>query len=271
MRDMKIGVAGGAGRMGQTLLQHIHNTQGCVVSGGSEFPRHASIGADVGVIAGLRELNIKVTDSPALLFEVSDAVIDFTTPESTVENARCAENNETILIAGTTGLSTADRKYLETASKKAPVVYAANMSVGVNVLIEVVRQVASLLPEDQFDIEIMEVHHRDKADAPSGTALALGQAAAESRCISLDECSDRARDGFTGARKIGNIGFAVLRGGGIPGDHTVMFASNSERLELIHRAQDRSIFAAGAIRAALWARDKLPGLYSMGDVLGFDR
>ncbi len=268
MADLKIGIAGCAGRMGQTLLRQVAATPGCVIAGGSEAPGSAAIGQDVAGLAGLPAAGIAVADNADALFATCDAVLDFTIPAATVANAKAAAAHGKILIAGTTGMSARDEAALRASAEQTPIVYAANMSVGVNVLAQVVKQVAAMLDPDAFDIEVVEMHHRNKVDAPSGTALVLGRAAAQGRGVALDDVADRGRDGITGARQAGHIGFASLRGGSVPGDHTVIFASDSERLELTHRAQDRSLFAAGAVRAALWARGKPAGLYDMTDVLG---
>lgn len=268
MTDLKIGVAGCAGRMGQTLLRQVAATPGCAIAAGSEAPGSAAIGQDVTAQAGLPAAGIEIVDDVDALFAASDAVLDFTVPAATVENAKAAAAQGKVLIAGTTGLTAEDEDVLRQASAKTAIVYAGNMSVGVNVLAQVVKQLAATLDARSFDVEILEMHHRHKVDAPSGTALLLGRAAAEGRGVSLDTAADRGRDGITGAREQGHIGFASLRGGGVPGDHTVIFASDNERIELTHRAQDRSLFAAGAVRAALWAKDQPPGLYDMKDVLG---
>jgi 4-hydroxy-tetrahydrodipicolinate reductase len=268
MADLKIGIAGCAGRMGQTLLRQVAATPGCVIAGGSEAPGGAAVGHDVAALAGLPAAGIAVVDCADALFAACDAVLDFTAPTATVAHARAAATQRKILIAGTTGMGAEDEAVLRDASRQTAIVFAANMSVGVNVLAQVVKQVAALLGPEAFDIEVVEMHHRNKVDAPSGTALLLGRAAAQGRGVDLDAVADRGRDGITGARQTGHIGFASLRGGSVPGDHTVVFASDSERLELTHRAQDRSLFAAGAVRAALWAHGKPAGLYDMTDVLG---
>ncbi len=268
MADLKIGIAGCAGRMGQALFRQVSATPGCVVAGGSEAAGSSAVGQDVGAVAGLPAIGVDVVDTPDALFASCQAVLDFTVPAATVANAKAAAAHSTILIAGTTGLTADDEAALRAASADTAIVYAANMSVGVNVLAQVVKQVAAKLGGDAFDIEVVERHHRKKVDAPSGTALLLGRAAAEGRGVDLDSVAERSRDGITGARAEGAIGFASLRGGSVPGDHTVMFASDSERLEFTHRAQDRTLFAAGAVRAALWAKDQGPGLYDMKDVLG---
>ena len=268
MADLKIGIAGCAGRMGQALIRQVDATPGCIVAGGSEATGGAAVGQDIGAVAGLPAIGVNVVDSAEALFASCDAVLDFTIPAATVAHARAAAAAKSILIAGTTGLTPDDEAVLHQAAKETTIVYAANMSVGVNVLAQVVKQVAAMLGGDAFDIEVVEMHHRKKVDAPSGTALLLGRAAAEGRGVDLDAVAERGRDGITGARAEGAIGFASLRGGSVPGDHTVMFASDSERLEFTHKAQDRSLFAAGAVRAALWAKDQPAGLYDMKDVLG---
>ena len=264
---MRIGVTGCAGRMGLTLLRHIAAHANGVIAGGCEAPGHAAVGRDVGDLAGLASLGVNVSDDAAGLFEASDAVVDFTAPAATVRHAQLAAQTGTALIAGTTGLSADDEAALANAAQSAAIVYAANMSVGVNLLLQVTEQLASRLDES-FDIEIVEMHHRHKVDAPSGTALAFGRAAAAGRGVDLDEAAERGRDGHTGARTPGAIGFASLRGGAVAGDHTIIYASDNERIELTHRARDTGLFAAGAVRAALWTEGKPPGLYGMKDVLG---
>ena len=264
---MRIGVTGCAGRMGLTLLRHIAAHANGVIAGGCEAPGHAAVGRDVGDLAGLASLGVNVSDDAAGLFEASDAVVDFTAPAATVRHAQLAAQTGTALIAGTTGLSADDEAALANAAQSAAIVYAANMSVGVNLLLPVTEQLASRLDES-FDIEIVEMHHRHKVDAPSGTALAFGRAAAAGRGVDLDEAAERGRDGHTGARTPGAIGFASLRGGAVAGDHTIIYASDNERIELTHRARDTGLFAAGAVRAALWTEGKPPGLYGMKDVLG---
>ena len=268
MANLKIGIAGCAGRMGQTLIRQVSDTPGCVVAGGSEAAESEAIGRDVGAVAGITAVGIGVVNSADALFASCDAVLDFTAPAATVANAKAAATHNTILIAGTTGLTNTDEAVLRAAATDTAIIYAANMSVGVNILAQAVKQVAAMLGPEAFDVEIVEMHHRNKVDSPSGTALLLGRAAATGRTVDLDVVAERGRDGITSARAEGAIGFASLRGGSVPGDHTVIFASDSERLELTHRAQGRNLFAAGAVRAALWAKGKSPGLYDMKDVLG---
>ncbi|TDI59177.1 MAG: 4-hydroxy-tetrahydrodipicolinate reductase [Alphaproteobacteria bacterium] len=267
--DLSIGIVGCGGRMGRTLLRQVTQTDGCTLAGGTEIDGHHAIGIDLGLLAGLEEpLNLVASADRQSLFETSDVIIDFTVPDTTALLAALAAETKTAHIVGTTGLDEDQMRVVTDAARRTVVVQAPNFSIGVNLLAALTRQVAQVL-DPQFDIEILEIHHRHKVDAPSGTALALGHAAAEGRGVSLDNVADRARDGVTGARKVGNIGFASLRGGNVVGDHTVIFAADDERIELTHRAGDRTIFARGAVHAALWTQGKAPGYYTMTDVLGF--
>jgi 4-hydroxy-tetrahydrodipicolinate reductase len=269
MGDMKIAVMGAAGRMGRELVRVVHATPGCALAGGIEPAGSIALGQDLGFLAGLGSLGVKITDDPLAVIADVDAILDFTVPAATVEFAGLAANARIVHVIGTTGLSGEDERAIEAAARHATVIKAGNMSLGVNLLVALARKVAQALDED-YDIEILEMHHRHKVDAPSGTALMLGRAAAEGRSVDLDERSVRVRDGHTGERKRGDIGFASLRGGSVVGDHTVIFAGEGERVELTHRAADRGIFARGAVRAALWGRGKDPGLFTMLDVLGID-
>ncbi len=253
--------------MGRVLVRAVHETPGCEIAGGTEPPGSSSIGADLGELAGIGRLGVAVADNPIELFVKSEAVLDFTVPAATVEHAALAAQARIVHVIGTTGLSTEDEEKIKAAARHAAIVKSGNMSMGVILMAALVKRAAAALDED-FDIEIVEMHHRHKVDAPSGTALLLGRAAAEGRRIALAQHSVRSRDGHTGPRTRGDIGFAALRGGDVVGDHTVIFAGPSERLEFTHRAGDRALFARGAIKAALWAKDKPPGLYSMEDVLG---
>ena len=266
-QDLKFGVAGAAGRMGRALLAEIAGAEGAALVAATEAPASPELGRDAGELAGLGPLGVALGDDPRAMFAAADAVLDFTTPQATRAHAELAAENGKILIAGTTGLGPDETAALGAFGARAVIVWAANMSLGVNLLLGLTEQVARTLDQD-FDIEIVEMHHRHKLDAPSGTALALGRAAAQGRGVSLDEVALRGRDGRTGARPRGAIGFAALRGGDVVGDHTVVFAGTGERIELSHRAAHRRIYAAGALHAAFWARDKAPGLYSMKDVLG---
>ncbi len=264
---MKIAVMGAAGRMGRELVRAIAAAPGCTVSGGTEAPGNAFVGRDVGEVAGIEPVGTRISDDAASVIAGADAILDFTSPKATVAFARFAAESHTVHIIGTTGFDAASEAAIADAAKKTVVVKAGNMSLGVNLLVELTRKVAAALGPD-FDIEILEMHHRMKVDAPSGTALMLGKAAAEGRDVNLDRASVRARDGHTGPRGEGDIGFATLRGGNVVGDHTVIFAGDGERIELTHRATDRGIFARGAIKAAIWGKGRAPGLYSMADVLG---
>jgi 4-hydroxy-tetrahydrodipicolinate reductase len=265
--EMSIAVMGAGGRMGRELVRAVHAADACRVAGGIEPEGSAVVGTDIGELAGVGRLDIPVTsDALALIAEV-DAILDFTVPAASVNFAGLAANARIVHVIGTTGLSEADETALSAAARHATIIKAGNMSLGVNLLVELTRKVAQALDED-FDIEIVEMHHRHKVDAPSGTALMLGQAAADGRGVSLGERSVRVRDGHTGARNPGDIGFATLRGGSVVGEHTVIFAADGERVELAHKATDRGIFSRGAVKAALWGKGKGPGLYSMVDVLG---
>lgn len=264
---MRIGIVGGGGRMGQMLIRQVLATDGATLAGATERSGSPATGRDLGTLVGADPLGVAVTDDAVALFAASDVVIDFTAPAATLAHADLAAAHGTALIVGTTGLSADDHAKLAVAATRAPLVVAANFSLGVTLLAGLVRKVAATLGPD-WDIEIVEMHHRHKVDAPSGTALALGQAAAAGRGVDLAAVKDAVRDGHTGARTPGDIGFATLRGGDVVGDHTVMFATDAERLELTHKAGSRAIFARGAVRAALWAGGRAPGLYSMDDVLG---
>lgn len=267
MTEMRLVVVGAAGRMGRMLIKAVAEAQGCALVGAIERKGSEVIGKDAGLLAGTGLLDVEVTDDPLPVFAQADGVLDFTAPAATIAFAALAAQARIVHVIGTTGLQDADFAKLEAAARHARIVQSGNMSLGVNLLAGLVRKVAATLGED-YDIEILEMHHRMKVDAPSGTALLLGEAAAEGRKLSLKERSVRSRDGHTGARNPGDIGFATLRGGTVVGEHTVMFAGPGERLELSHRAEDRSIFARGAVRAALWGFDKKPGYYTMADVLG---
>jgi 4-hydroxy-tetrahydrodipicolinate reductase len=265
---VKVGVVGCAGRMGQMLLKMLISAPGMVVVGGTERKGSIALGQDIGALAGADPLGISVGDDPSLLFDASDVVVDFTNPTATVSHAQMAARTGCALVIGTTGFDTDQLNSLYRAAQRAPIVLAANMSLGINLLQQVVEEIARILDPD-WDIEIIEMHHRQKIDAPSGTALALGEAAARGRGQQLRRISRRSRDGQVGPRVKGEIGFAALRGGDVVGDHTVIFAADGERVEITHRAASREIFARGAVKSVLWAAGKKPGLYSMRDVLGF--
>jgi len=267
MTGMRLVVVGAAGRMGRMLVKAVTETEGCRLVGAIEREGSLAIGDDAGQLAGCGKAGVAITDDPLPVFAQADGVLDFTAPSATVAFAALAAQARIVHVVGTTGLGDADVAKLETAARHARIVQSGNMSLGVNLLAGLVRKVAATLGED-FDIEVLEMHHRTKVDAPSGTALLLGEAAANGRQVALRDRSVRTRDGHTGARKPGDIGFASLRGGSVAGDHSVIFAGAGERLELVHRAEDRGIFARGAVRAALWAFERKPGYYTMADVLG---
>ena len=266
---MKLAIAGAAGRMGRVLTRIIHETEGAEIAGGLEARGSVHVGADMGALAGIGTLGVAISDDPAALFARIDGIIDFTVPAATLALVEASAKARIVHVIGTTGIDEAGEANIAAAAGQARIVKSGNMSLGVNLLAAMVRKVAAALGED-FDIEVLEMHHRHKIDAPSGTALLLGQAAAEGRGIDLKSRSVRARDGHTGPRPPGDIGFATLRGGSVVGDHTVMFAGAAERIELSHKAESRDIFARGAVKAALWAFDKKPGFYSMTDVLGLE-
>jgi 4-hydroxy-tetrahydrodipicolinate reductase len=260
-------VTGASGRMGQTLVRLIAGAgDRARLAGAVERPGHPWIGRDVGEAMGGASLGVAVTDDPLEAFARAQGVIDFTAPAATVEFAALAAQARAVHVIGTTGLEEEHLARIRAAARHAVVVRAGNMSLGVNLLVALTRKVAEALGED-WDVEIVEAHHRMKLDAPSGTALMLGEAAAEGRGVALGEVADRGRDGMTGARVRGHIGFSSVRGGDIVGEHDVVFAAEGERVVLRHLATDRTIFARGALRAALWGQDKPPGEYSMMDVL----
>jgi 4-hydroxy-tetrahydrodipicolinate reductase len=267
MSDMRLIVAGAGGRMGRALTRVIAETPGAIVTGALEAPGSEMLGKDAGVLAGLPANGVKLSADLWSLSKDADGILDFTVPGATIANVAIAAERGLVHVIGTTGLTASDDAVIRSVTSRAIVVKSGNMSLGVNLLAALVKRVAQSL-DDSFDIEILEMHHRAKIDAPSGTALLLGEAAAAGRGIVLEERSARGRDGQTGARKTGDIGFASLRGGTMTGDHSVIFAGAMERIELTHRAEDRTMFAQGAVKAALWARDKKPGFYSMADVLG---
>jgi 4-hydroxy-tetrahydrodipicolinate reductase len=264
----RIAVAGAAGRMGRTLIRIAHETDGVDLVGGLEARGSAHVGHEMGRLCGLGDIGAKIADDPLELLRNVDAVVDFTTPAASLALAEVAAQARIVHVIGTTGFTAEEEGRIRAAARHARIVKSGNMSLGVNLLAALVRKAAEALGPE-FDVEILEMHHRHKVDAPSGTALLLGEAAAAGRSIDLARRSVRSRDGHTGPRRAGDIGFATLRGGSVVGDHSVIFAGPDERLELCHTAQSRDIFARGALTAAQWAVDKKPGLYGMTDVLGF--
>lgn len=267
MPDLRIAIAGAGGRMGAANIRAVTATPGLVVASAFDRPGTTAAGKDAGALAGIETLGVIVTEDVRAALDGVDAIIDFTAPAASVALAKVAAARGLIHVIGTTGCSPAEDAQIAEAGLGARIVKSGNFSLGVNLLMGLVRQAAAALPD--FDIEIVEMHHNRKVDAPSGTALMLGQAAAAGRGVDLATHAVRSRDGHTGPRQAGSIGFAALRGGNVVGDHTVILAGNAERIELTHKADNRALFADGAARAALWARDQKPGLYTMADVLGF--
>jgi 4-hydroxy-tetrahydrodipicolinate reductase len=265
---MKLVVVGAAGRMGQTLIRTINAMPGAQLFAAVERPGSAFIGRDAGEIAGLGPIGVAISDKPLEAFVEAEGVLDFTSPAASVEFAGLAAQARIVHVIGTTGCSSGDDERIKAAARHARIVKSGNMSLGVNLLGVLTEQAARALGPADWDIEILEMHHKHKVDAPSGTALLLGEAAAKGRGIDLASQSVRVRDGHTGARVAGTIGFATLRGGSVIGEHSVILAGEGEQVTLSHSATDRSIFARGAVTAALWARGQKPGLYSMLDVLG---
>lgn len=264
---MKICIVGAGGRMGQMLVRQIAANSQCSLGAATERAGSNLLGRDAGELVGIGKLDVAITDNAEAAIAACGAVIDFTAPAASVRHAEMAAKSGAVVVLGTTGMDAEQEAIVALAAKRVPIVKSGNMSLGVNLLTALVQRVAAAL-DDTYDIEIVEMHHKHKVDAPSGTALMLGEAAAAGRKVSLGDKAARGRDGHTGARRAGDIGFAALRGGDVVGDHTVIFAGPGERLELTHKAANREIFANGALRAALWGRGKAPGLYSMHDVLG---
>lgn len=260
-------VTGASGRMGQTLIRLSQGSDKLRLVACVERAGHPWIGRDVGEAMGGSPIGVKVTDDALEAFAKAQAVVDFTSPAASVEFAALAAQARAVHVIGTTGLEPDHLAKIEAASRHATIIRAGNMSLGVNLLTRLTQKVAAALDAD-WDIEIVEAHHRMKVDAPSGTALMLGQAAAEGRGVSLDNSRVSGRDGITGARHKGTIGFSAIRGGDIVGEHDVIFAAEGERIVLRHLATDRAIFARGALKAALWGQGKKPGQYDMMDVLG---
>jgi 4-hydroxy-tetrahydrodipicolinate reductase len=265
---LKVAILGAAGRMGRAIVRVIAAADDLSVAGAVTIPGDRALGSDAGVVAGVRNVGVALTDDPQAALQGAQVAIDFTLPEALEGNLRACVANGTPLVVGTTGLTDEHMAALDVAANEIPLVYGRNMSVGVNVFMALVGQAARVLDED-YDVEIVEAHHRHKLDAPSGTALAVGEAVAAAKGRSLEELAVRGRDGQTGPRVPNTIGFSVIRGGEIAGEHTVMFISPEERLEFVHRAADRQTFARGAVRAARWVAGRAPGRYSMMDVLGF--
>jgi 4-hydroxy-tetrahydrodipicolinate reductase len=263
---MKIGIVGCTGRMGKALIEAVSSNTNCELSGGAVRANSDFVGMDIGSLAGIAPVGINSCGSLESLFENSDAVIDFSSPEVSLKAAAIAAAQKKIHVIGTTGFSEEQKSKLAGYAKDTVIIWSANMSIGVNIIAALTEQVAAIL-DDSYDIEIVEMHHCHKVDAPSGTALLLGESAAHGRKVALADVARKSRDGIIGARPRGEIGFSTIRGGDVVGEHTVMFAGDSERIEITHKASSRKIFAKGAVRAALWAKGKKSGFYGMKDVL----
>jgi 4-hydroxy-tetrahydrodipicolinate reductase len=262
-------VTGASGRMGQMLIKVINDSDRATLVGAIERSGHDWVGRDVGEAMGGSAQGVVVTDDAQAAISNAQVVIDFTAPAATLAFAQMAATVGAVHVIGTTGMTAKETAQLTPASKNAIIVRAGNMSLGVNLLTQLTKKVAAALDED-FDIEVIEAHHHHKVDAPSGTALMLGEAAAEGRGVALSDTMDSGRHGITGARKRGDIGFSAIRGGDIVGEHDVMFAAAGERIILRHMATDRAVFARGALKAALWGLGRAPGEYDMLDVLGLN-
>ncbi len=263
----KIIVAGASGRMGRMLVQAVQENDNCQLVGATERAGSDWVGRDLGECLGGKSMGIPVVDDLLDIVSNCHVLLDFTTPKATIANAELTAQARVAHVIGTTGLEDADLKYLSAAARHAPVIRAGNFSLGVNLLTVLTQKVAAALDAD-FDIEIVEMHHRHKVDAPSGTALMLAEAAADGRGATLADIRDPAREGITGERTRGHIGFSAMRGGDVVGEHEVVFAGFGERISLKHIASDRMLFARGAVKAALWGHHQKPGEYSMLDVLG---
>lgn len=267
---VRIAVLGANGRMGQTLVRLIAEDDSLNLIGAATEPGHASVGVDAGLVAGIDPLGVELADDAGVAMAEADVAIDFTLPAATAGNVAACVDKDVELVIGTTGLTPSDHQLLQKAARDVAIVYGRNMSVGVNMISELARLAGRALGDD-YDVEISETHHRDKVDAPSGTALQLGEAVAQGRGVRLEDVACYNRNDQSTARERGSIGFASVRAGSVVGDHQVMLASDEEIVELRHRATDRTAFARGALRAARWVVEQSPGLYAMTDVLGLPR
>ncbi|HEU4549011.1 MAG TPA: 4-hydroxy-tetrahydrodipicolinate reductase [Rhizomicrobium sp.] len=268
MADLNIVVAGASGRMGRTLIREIAQGSGIALCGALEMEGHPNLGLDSGTLAGMQPNGMKLTADPLPLVAGAQVIVDFTRPLVSVMLAELAAQARIVHVIGTTGFDEKQEARIAAAARHAVIIKSGNMSMGVNLLAALVERAARSLPG--YDIEVLEMHHRNKVDAPSGTALLLGEAAARGREVALSKNAVKSRDGLTGARPEGAIGFATLRGGTVVGEHSVIFAGTGERITLSHSAEDRSIFAHGALAAARWGHGRKPGLYAMADVLGLN-
>ncbi|MDC9701183.1 MAG: 4-hydroxy-tetrahydrodipicolinate reductase [Alphaproteobacteria bacterium] len=266
MSLMRLVISGATGRMGNTLIRTIHRSPHAVITGAITGPQDPHLGQDAGICAGLSCIGVPLTDDPATALKHADGIIDFSTPEASRRLALDAAEAGIVSVIGVTGFSTGEEDDIQAAAERIPIIKSANMSLAVALLANLLFRAAEILDES-FDIEILEMHHRNKVDAPSGTAWMLAQAAAQGRNVQLEDCAVKAHTSDTGARSAGQIGFAVLRGGSVVGDHHVILAGDDEQIELTHKAQNRNIFAHGALKAALWGLHQEPGLYSIADVI----
>ena len=263
---MRVIISGASGRMGTMLVRTVAQAKDATLVGATEREGSSAVGQDVGLLAGIPALDIQVCDSLAACDE-ADVLIDFTAPEACLNHAKVVAEKSMAMVIGTTGFDANQQAELDAILKHTPTVVAANYSVGVNLALNLIQQAAAVLNAD-YDAEIYEAHHKHKVDAPSGTALAMGKALAAGRDVNFDDVAVYSREGITGAREVGTIGFSVVRGGNIVGDHKAMFIADEERIEINHFASDRMVFAKGAVRAASWLIDKPAGRYDMQDVLG---
>jgi 4-hydroxy-tetrahydrodipicolinate reductase len=263
---MRVGIIGACGRMGKNLIKAVDEAEELTFSAAVDRPGSSMIGVDAGEMAGIGTRDITVVDQIDQVTDDFDVLIDFTTPETTLHNLKvCLAHGKSIVI-GTTGFTAEQQVLIDEAGRRIPVVFAANYSVGVNLALTLLKQTADVLGDD-YDVEVIEGHHRHKVDAPSGTALRMGQVVADSLGRDLNECAVYGREGITGERDPKTIGFATVRAGDIVGEHTVMFATEGERIEITHKASSRMTFAKGAARACRWLSERPPGLYDMQDVL----
>lgn len=263
---MKIAITGITGKMGTAVAKKVLVNDITDISGALAHRDTKKVGLDIGKIIGLEDIGIDSTDNLDKIVKDCEVIIDFSAPELTLKCAKLAAKHNKILVSGTTGLTEDQKQELRDISKDCVIIWSSNMSIGVNLLMNLSQQVAKLLHSD-YDVEVFEMHHRNKVDAPSGTALCLGEAVAKGRNLNFGEVSRKTRDGIIGKRADNEIGFCSMRGGDVIGDHSVIFAGDGERVELTHKASNRDIYALGAIRAAIWAKGKENGFYSMRDVL----
>ncbi len=266
---VRIAIAGAAGRMGRNLVKAAHHNSESTVGAGSERPESSLVGVDIGELCGVGRFDVALVDNLELAVENFDVIVDFTAPASTLANIELCKKYGKKLVIGTTGFTDEERQLINEAAKVIPIVMAPNYSVGVNLVFKLLEKAAKVMG-DYCDIEIVEAHHRHKVDAPSGTAIGMGEAIAGAMGNKLSDVAVYAREGITGERTRNEIGFATIRAGDIVGEHTAMFADIGERVEITHKATDRMTFANGAIRAAVWLNQKSAGFYSMTDVLGLN-